>query len=508
MRDNGIRLKIRCENGLRRFFALITAAVISFSLFQVPAYAWPSGATYTEVTSYNFARYIAYYDNAGVIFSNDAIPMQKGNEDMISAMADLADEIMQANQYIYYYAKYSNGSERIYLKLFMPGETTERFMTLTDEIIQVSNSEAHNYHIQNNGVVLNSISYGFNVNFDPAATKTEQLLIAYGMEKYFVANDDIVDDLPTAVNYKRIEVPPGYGISFFRTSRNITGDVNNFSLWSVPGTTATGWISMAGYQYDRGIRYEVTNGFPSTGEKSILGLQKIWFQSIPGSTFQSIEKSYADVEIDASPGQAITIYNPRGFLYEPQWPMNNTKLTILYPANAYATRLFSIVTNDTTGYFPVAVDNTKYQPYDPLPSDADDDYVEFVDSEDPDYIDSSDPDYVEPDPYDPEYVAPPVITPTDPPSGGSLGGQPPGTYPEEEPGTFFGEIKEMITDFKNLIIGLFAPGVDAIQDLTSSGSGFMNTVKSMFTWLPSEVTAVISSGLILMVVIGVLKMLL
>lgn len=70
------------------------------------------------------------------------------------------------------------------------------------------------------------------------------------------------------------------------------------------------------------------------------------------------------------------------------------------------------------------------------------------------------------------------------------------------------QIKNAIMSFINGITSTTAAGATAIGVMISSGSDFMETVGDMFHWLPEELAIVIVSGLILLVVIGVLKMLL
>ena len=84
----------------------------------------------------------------------------------------------------------------------------------------------------------------------------------------------------------------------------------------------------------------------------------------------------------------------------------------------------------------------------------------------------------------------------------------PGSIYKDEDLNLIGSVKKLVNDFKQMIIDLFVAPVGAIKSMISSGTAFMGVVKDMFSWLPGDITTVIFSGLTLMVVIGVLKMLL
>lgn len=69
-------------------------------------------------------------------------------------------------------------------------------------------------------------------------------------------------------------------------------------------------------------------------------------------------------------------------------------------------------------------------------------------------------------------------------------------------------IKQTLDDFVNQFIQLLSAPISHIQQLIQSGQNFFSFFTQLFDWLPSEVSGVIASALIVMIVIGVLKMLL
>jgi hypothetical protein len=198
------------------------------------------------------------------------------------------------------------------------------------------------------------------------------------------------------------------------------------------------------------------------------------------------------------------------YKYAPTKFIQNGAITIYYSSNKYSAKLYNIITEDNLGFDAVGTEVSEFQPYDPNPDFISDEVVEIVDTTDPDYIDTTSPDYEFPDPEDPDYIASPTLPGVTPPPGGAVGGQLPGTYvpgSDSEEG-FFEIISEAINNLKQTIINLFAPAAGAITQLISAGSSFMQSVASMFLWLPADLVSVITSGLILLVVIGTLKMLL
>ena len=65
-----------------------------------------------------------------------------------------------------------------------------------------------------------------------------------------------------------------------------------------------------------------------------------------------------------------------------------------------------------------------------------------------------------------------------------------------------------LDSFTNQVLEFLKAPLSHIQNLIDEGSDFMHSVAAMFTWLPEPVQIVIGSGLILLIVIGVLKLLL
>ena len=78
-------------------------------------------------------------------------------------------------------------------------------------------------------------------------------------------------------------------------------------------------------------------------------------------------------------------------------------------------------------------------------------------------------------------------------------------------GSILGNIKglaQTLDYFVSSFTTLLSNAISHIQQLISAGSGFMGAMANLFTWLPSPVSSVITSALVIMIVIGVFKMLL
>lgn len=69
-------------------------------------------------------------------------------------------------------------------------------------------------------------------------------------------------------------------------------------------------------------------------------------------------------------------------------------------------------------------------------------------------------------------------------------------------------LKETLDNFVNQFIQLLSAPISHIQQLIQSSHEFFDVFSQLFEWLPSDLSSVIVSGLIIMVVIGVIKMLL
>lgn len=93
-----------------------------------------------------------------------------------------------------------------------------------------------------------------------------------------------------------------------------------------------------------------------------------------------------------------------------------------------------------------------------------------------------------------------VITPSEPlPSGGGNSGQP----PVDEDSSLLGTISRFVNDIKRLL----SSAVEAINTLVNDGSSFMQSIGTMFTWLPAPITTLIIAGFTVLLVVGVLKVL-
>lgn len=74
------------------------------------------------------------------------------------------------------------------------------------------------------------------------------------------------------------------------------------------------------------------------------------------------------------------------------------------------------------------------------------------------------------------------------------------------------DISSYSNDYQNNLLGLVRSiqdllnrGQDEVSTLSQSGSGFMSVVRQMFGWLPTDVVNVVTSSLIVIVIIGMLK---
>lgn len=70
------------------------------------------------------------------------------------------------------------------------------------------------------------------------------------------------------------------------------------------------------------------------------------------------------------------------------------------------------------------------------------------------------------------------------------------------------KLDEVLNSLVSSIQAIFAPATNSIHTLVNSGSAFMQNLVSLYSWLPTQITSVITSALTLFIVIGVLKLLL
>lgn len=93
-----------------------------------------------------------------------------------------------------------------------------------------------------------------------------------------------------------------------------------------------------------------------------------------------------------------------------------------------------------------------------------------------------------------------TITTTNTPTGGGNAG--------DAPLTDNTSVLGVLSRLTNLITGLFHDAIDAIQSLVNTGSSFMQVVAGMFSWLPPELLGILTSALVVIIVVGVVKLLL
>lgn len=66
-------------------------------------------------------------------------------------------------------------------------------------------------------------------------------------------------------------------------------------------------------------------------------------------------------------------------------------------------------------------------------------------------------------------------------------------------------ITDILSNFFNRFLGIFTAGHDAIRILSQNAQEFMSRLASLYNWLPPQVLSVLTSAVILVIVIGVLK---
>lgn len=71
--------------------------------------------------------------------------------------------------------------------------------------------------------------------------------------------------------------------------------------------------------------------------------------------------------------------------------------------------------------------------------------------------------------------------------------------------TFFDSVKNLLTSITNSISDFLNRPYQAITNLISSASAFIGQLSNLYSWLPSPVLSVLSSALVLVISIGVLK---
>lgn len=67
-------------------------------------------------------------------------------------------------------------------------------------------------------------------------------------------------------------------------------------------------------------------------------------------------------------------------------------------------------------------------------------------------------------------------------------------------------IQNALDNFVNQFIGLLSAPISHIQQMIESGSNFFSVFGQLFTWLPEEISVIITGSLLVMVIIGVFKM--
>lgn len=66
-------------------------------------------------------------------------------------------------------------------------------------------------------------------------------------------------------------------------------------------------------------------------------------------------------------------------------------------------------------------------------------------------------------------------------------------------------LQDILNNFFSRFLSIFTEGHQAIRNLTQSASQFVSHLSELYSWLPAEVLAVLTSAIILAIIIGVLK---
>lgn len=489
---------------MRKAFTYMALLAISFSMFPTSAYADYVSVTNTEfyeqvkACSVNKVKIIAGSISQGYTEDQTTeINLYKNSIDMeTGSLIEFFIQGEDLNLGPTYYGIYKTTIGppiNPYLPVYLQMDN------ISLELLGGKKASGVFRRIETDGTTYGEHSY-MNLNIDlsnPPAKWANTIIYDNGMDFYNIDEGLIIKE----ANMKNITIPAGYAVSFLRKNEQILNS-NTFNFY----TNYINGVPVLVLEINKGTYYNVQNGYPTAGQVVIGNYSQLAWD-IERNAIGLVKALRTEKQLDLQVGQSVTFFNPLTHFYLPTKGIQNGPFTITYPANAYAVKLYSIVTSDQNGFIVDGITNSTYQPYDPSPSDPNDNEVEIVDSRNPDYIDTTDPNYVEPDLEDEDYTPPPVVIPTTPPTGGNLAGQDPGTFiPNEEDGVI-GILKQTLDGLVESMRNIYRPGVGAIQGLVQSGQSFMEAVAEMFTWLPSEVTSVISSALILFIVIGVAKLL-
>lgn len=71
--------------------------------------------------------------------------------------------------------------------------------------------------------------------------------------------------------------------------------------------------------------------------------------------------------------------------------------------------------------------------------------------------------------------------------------------------SFYNTVTDWLQNISNQISGFFTGAIGAVSNLVSAGSNFIQNLSGLYAWLPSPVLSVMSSALILVITIGVIK---
>jgi len=448
----------------KRVIAILLVLMLSFSIVSVPVSAFTkydpySGEGVPQTVQNEFYTLLETYDFALCLYKPES---SYSNTYDIYAWDSICEGFTIAQLYFfqstgpdYWIGNTSAANQTFVMK------AKSNYDANTDTWTRTTGQQATQFKTKDNAATQWEVVY-----------TNQAIADSYGQAILFDIN---VPTPPVAGTSKSVAIPPGYAMSFLKNDVT-TSNLFDFSFHQsffngIPPLVST---------WKTGVKSLVSSGYPAVGDISFSNaIEYTWSITRSGSKATGGDCSFTAENI--SVGDAFTIYNPIQNPYLLYYAdgstfTRNDTMSVTFDSNAYSLKLFSIVTLDSFGFNPTGITDTETQP------------------------------------LENETGVIPLVNPegveTIPPIGGAVGGID-GSIDGQEDGNGINQaITGAINSFKETLINLFAPGIEAIQTLTSNGSEFMEAVGGMFAWLPSDLSSVIVSGLILMVVIGVFKMLL
>lgn len=215
--------------------------------------------------------------------------------------------------------------------------------------------------------------------------------------------------------------------------------------------------------------------FPNSGASRIN-----WFRNVTGGTNLIGQTKSASFMYSAS-SNMIEIYNPYHFDGSIGDPLPNPTLYVTVTGLAEnGLRLYALADEASLAQGSLGIS-----------SSSPNGYTEYWNSE------NSPPDPSLPPPTSPTPVINFKDQNDDPKPAPTTGGY---NEPIDDE-----SIRDILQNFFKSITGLFSEGHDAIRTLTESAQEFVSHLSELYSWLPPQVLAVLTSAIILAIIIGVLK---